>query len=1003
MGRLDSLQGIRWLLLVGALVMAVSVFRLVESQWAGMAVGAQFVTLVLGALGVFVAGEVTSDRLRLTQAGSTLRLLFSVLVPVLAWGAAYLELLRTIEGTAIFAAAMVVLLAAFRRALHRATGYRRWPYIVAFSALTLCLPLMMRVGLEHHLAASAVLGAFFYFGSRHINRFFFHRDRCDRIERPLSALPFVALGVLYVAALSLLPLSGAAIAIPMVILGAALVMTGEEYFAALVRATRERPARWPRRSSVLLTLGFGLMAVAAPLSFLDATRGSVAVAFTLVSVILFRWSLRYEHPIAHVVGMVAAVVGYHTLPSLFPAFVTEAVAKVLRSLGLQGDVSLAVLAHLGLVLAFLYVLPRLAGRVRHGHALMTAVYAALVIALAMFDDLASMVIVPLAIVLAVAGHRFRRSELLTVALAAFSMGCHRHLAVDLDASVSAFVTLNFALFAGAVSIVRLVAFGRLPTVWSVGAKLSILLHGALGLGWVLVAITSGTVGIEPAIIVLMGAALLDHASRSAREWEATVALGLIVLYGPFHLWALSWLTSASVALLFALFGLIVLRLSNRWPGPVATLTRLWELAAFGVALVLPGTETLGLAAALLLVRARQGRLPLRVLLLVLLHLHVWISGVAEAWFPVAVLHAWASSFPLAALLATAWILLVEAKHREELAGWTLTLQALTLFGLTTSCLVPGRHGLVEYGMLLSVSFALAAHHAFRSMKLGSREHAWATETWLLGSILVGYGAGWIHFGNGRAPYVLLAAGLLQYGLARLGTLHPGTEALARTSLLSGQILVLVGGLVAMVRVVSHTTTFSVWYQVLPLFLASLFYLVVASRERARGLPVVLSAGFLGCGLVAVGLAQGLGSEFYALAPGFSLVALAVLLSEEMGSRLSRHVFTAGAAFIYATPVLALYDEITWVWQAVLLLMTVGFGSASFYLRSRPLLTVSTAALVIDLACFVIKVRATEPMLLWAGGLVLGVSLMSLATFLEYRREGLTQRLRVYGRELSLWY
>jgi hypothetical protein len=149
--------------------------------------------------------------------------------------------------------------------------------------------------------------------------------------------------------------------------------------------------------------------------------------------------------------------------------------------------------------------------------------------------------------------------------------------------------------------------------------------------------------------------------------------------------------------------------------------------------------------------------------------------------------------------------------------------------------------------------------------------------------------------------------------------------------------------------------------------------------------------------------QGVGNEFYALAPGFSLVALAVLLSEEMGPRWSRHVFTAGAAFIYATPVLALYDEITWAWQVVLLLMTVGFGSASFYLRSRPLLTVSTAALVIDLACFVIKVRATEPLLLWAGGLVLGVSLMSLATFLEYRREGLTQRLRVYGRELSLWY
>ncbi len=37
---LGSLQGIRWLLAVGALTMAVSVYRLVESQWAGMSVTA---------------------------------------------------------------------------------------------------------------------------------------------------------------------------------------------------------------------------------------------------------------------------------------------------------------------------------------------------------------------------------------------------------------------------------------------------------------------------------------------------------------------------------------------------------------------------------------------------------------------------------------------------------------------------------------------------------------------------------------------------------------------------------------------------------------------------------------------------------------------------------------------------------------------------------------------------------------------------------------------------
>jgi len=266
--------------------------------------------------------------------------------------------------------------------------------------------------------------------------------------------------------------------------------------------------------------------------------------------------------------------------------------------------------------------------------------------------------------------------------------------------------------------------------------------------------------------------------------------------------------------------------------------------------------------------------------------------------------------------------------------------------------------------------------------------------WALG-ILVGVYAGWVSFGNARAPYVLLATGVLQYGLAALWRRSERGHVLASTAILSGQALALVGGAVALVRL-----------QPWPLFLTSVFYLILASsssRKSQRVLPSVLSASFLGLGLFAIASGQAVGLEFYALAPGFTLVALSLLLSVEMGPRWSRHVFTAGAAFIYATPVLALYDEITWAWQAVLLLLTLGFGTASFWLRSRPLLTVSTAALVIDLACFVIMIRATEPLLLWVGGVFLGVAIMTFASYLEYRREGLAQQIRVFGRQLAGWY
>jgi hypothetical protein len=218
-----------------------------------------------------------------------------------------------------------------------------------------------------------------------------------------------------------------------------------------------------------------------------------------------------------------------------------------------------------------------------------------------------------------------------------------------------------------------------------------------------------------------------------------------------------------------------------------------------------------------------------------------------------------------------------------------------------------------------------------------------------------------------------------------------------------QILPLVAGLLALSRVFDGGNEATLLFKVLPVFLTSLFYLVVASRESSRGLPSVLASGFLGLGLIAIAWSRGMGGEFYCLAPGFSLLALSYLLHDEMGPTWSRHTFAAGAAFIYATPVIALYDELTWAWQAVLLVMTIVFGAASFVLRSRSLLTVSTAAMLVDLACFVILIRETEPMLLWVGGLGLGVGLIGLAAYLEYQREGLAQQIRIFGRELQAWY
>ena len=1061
--------------------MAVSVYRLVESQWAGMSVTAQFLTLVTGSLVLFGVGELLRNRLRLPIAGSALQLLFAVLVPVLSWGAAYLNLMSTAWGAAVYGFSVVALLAAFRQCLRETLRYDGVAYPLAFSLLTISSPLIsssssfVTPSSSGFIAAALGLGAVFHFGARHINRFLFHRDQRDGIDRPVHALPFLALAVLYVASLSVLQLPVSFVALPIVVLGVALVTTGEEYYAALMRSLRTRPASWPGRSVALLSLGFALMAIAAPLSFLDGTGRVVAIVFISIATVLFRWSFRYANGSARVAAMLASVVGYFCFPTLLPAVVTEPIWSLSAWLGLENPFAATAFAQLGLAAIFTF----LARDKIRAHAIVATVHLTVIVAMSSvsgasliaplalglalistwltrrpdwlvaahaalgasvlawggtynMEILASVLIAgvvtyrrpewkhylllpamfwafviagvgmmdfttggALAVVLAsglfmALGHRFAFPGSVLLGLFAMSVGIHGELAFAFDASRSVLVLATMAMF-----VLSVLGWRRANRTWELGLHVSILGHGALGIVWLLLAFLNGPMGpfsIEPFILALFGWAVLSHGMRTEDSTDVSVGLAFLVGYVPFHLWAAGWTSSVPILLLAAFLVLLVARFVPIpvLEKPVARFIWLWRAAAVMAALTMTGTETLALAVVVMLMGALAGKVPYRGGLLVAAHTLVLVEGLSTSFFPLAVVEAAAAAFPLASALALAWIWLVEVRGPKTLVPWTACLEAMVLFGFFAIPVSPFTAW--DYAALIAVAFVFALRHGVNSYRFASAGYAWAMQLWIGVSVLVGFYAGWVTFGDGRAPYVLLASGALQYALAGLFAREPKALALASSSKATGHLLAFLGGMVGLVRL-----------QAVPLFLASVFYLILASREEKRVLPSVLSAGFLGFGLLAIAWGHGVGMEFYSLAPGFALVALSLLLSEEMGPRWSRHLFTAGAAFIYATPVLALYDDITWAWQAVLLMLTVGFGATSFWLRSRPLLTVSTAALVIDLACFVIKIRATEPLLLWAGGVMFGIALMTLAAYLEYRREGLAQQIRVFGQELAHWY
>ena len=210
---------------------------------------------------------------------------------------------------------------------------------------------------------------------------------------------------------------------------------------------------------------------------------------------------------------------------------------------------------------------------------------------------------------------------------------------------------------------------------------------------------------------------------------------------------------------------------------------------------------------------------------------------------------------------------------------------------------------------------------------------------------------------------------------------------------------------------------SPWLPILPGFLASLFFaltamaqigprtgdLRIADRFDLRALWAVLASGFFTVSLtVLVFMVKAFGRELYCLGPGLALLGLSRLLRPRIGRVWSQRLFTLGAGCLYAMPVLGLLGELSWVWQAVLLLFAVAFGAASFRLRSQSLLIVSTGALLTDLAFFLLKLRQTEPLLLWMAGIVFGLALMAVAALLEHRREVLLQHLRIWGAEIRSW-
>lgn len=259
----------------------------------------------------------------------------------------------------------------------------------------------------------------------------------------------------------------------------------------------------------------------------------------------------------------------------------------------------------------------------------------------------------------------------------------------------------------------------------------------------------------------------------------------------------------------------------------------------------------------------------------------------------------------------------------------------------------------------------------------------------------------IRLGEGKSQFVLLGLSVAALIVERMCQGSLRYAVLRRPMNFVGQTLpALVAGL-AVVREVTHMSTFSQAANSMALMAAAGIYFQQAITTRRRRFAMA-AAAILDVSLMLLWWSFNISrTEFYLVPVGVTVLAFVELLKKELPVSSHDPLRYIGALTILVSPAFQLFSG---SWEPILTLMVLSVVVIllAIGLRLRALVYTGSAFLLADMAGLVLRTRADYPFVPWLCGIALGVGVIAFAAFCENHREKVLTRIRLISAELATW-